>query len=90
MSKNKEKIMRYDSAYKAAFTTVHGKRVLQHLIEHYHVMTTVFDKDPVTMAFLEGQRSVVLDILKIIKQDTQRIERAFEDREKEFSEGLNI
>ncbi len=49
-------------AYQRCFSSESGKKVILDLINKYHVLTT-HKGDP----YLEGQRSVVLDILRQTK-----------------------
>lgn len=57
---------RVDS-YRKTFDNVHGKRVLHDLFKSHGMMTSTFNGNPQETAYLEGQRSVVLAILKILK-----------------------
>lgn len=49
--------------YKQIFLSPEGKEVLKDLAMHCNYDNTSFNKDPYRMAFEEGRRSVVLDIL---------------------------
>lgn len=53
--------------YKAVFETSAGKKVLKHILGISHYCNTTYTaNDPTTMAFREGRRSIVLDILKVL------------------------
>lgn len=54
--------------YRTTFGTVQGQRVLEDLESRLHQNTTTFSKDSLEMAYLEGQRSVLLMIKNIIKE----------------------
>ena len=54
--------------YRTTFGTVQGQKVLEDLESRLHQNTTTFSKDSLEMAYLEGQRSVLLMIKNIIKE----------------------
>lgn len=54
--------------YRTTFNTVQGQKVLEDLESRLHQNTTTFSKDSLEMAYLEGQRSVLLMIKNIIKE----------------------
>lgn len=54
--------------YRITFGTVQGQKVLEDLESRLHQNTTTFSKDSLEMAYLEGQRSVLLMIKNIIKE----------------------
>lgn len=56
------------SIYKQVFGTEHGKQVIGDLMRRFRVHSTTYRQgDPTAMAYCEGQRSVILDILKHIQ-----------------------
>jgi len=57
-------------AYLAAFSSFHGRVVLDHLLTNIY-MTIYEGTDPVAGAIHEGRRSVVHEILEIIDQGEQ-------------------
>ena len=59
--------------YKSCFNSDAGKEVLRDLKEMYHYGKTSFNPCGNTAAWLEGQRSVILDILKVIETDESEI-----------------
>jgi hypothetical protein len=85
MGRTSKKILERDTAYKQVFNSEFGDRVLDDLIERYNVMEPITARDPVEMAHREGQRSVVLHILKVLVQDSTRIRKAMEHAEKEYN-----
>lgn len=60
--------------YKLTFNTDHGLRVLRHLMRRHGMMNSTFDTDPYTSAFLEGQRAVVIEIMKQLRVDVKKLE----------------
>lgn len=67
--------------YKKVFLhSPHGKRVLKDLMAYSGVVDASFNRDPVTMAFREGQRDVAIKILTALDkrsyQGLVQLERA--------------
>lgn len=58
-------------SYKKAFSTQDGKIVLYDLMNNFHVLND-HGGDP----FKEGQRSTVLEILKMVKVDVKALDEA--------------
>jgi len=58
--------------YKITFGTIQGQKVLQDLENRFHHNVTTFSKDALEMAYLEGQRSVILMIKNIIKENKKK------------------
>lgn len=65
--------------YKRAFGSEQGKRVLRELMRTHHVMGNSFTGDVNDMIFREGERSVVLRILKILDTDETRMQKLIEE-----------
>jgi hypothetical protein len=69
--------------YKAAFSSQSGLVVLHHLIRSSGVFDTMFNKNAGIMAYNEGRRAIVLDIMRKIDSDTQELRKrmleAFDD-----------
>ena len=51
-----------EAMYEHIFELDDGEQVLKDLQKRFHKDTTTFSKDALEMAFLEGQRSVILYI----------------------------
>jgi len=66
------------SCYKRLFTTEDGKRVLADLMKAHKVMSSTFSKDPYETALNEGERNVVLRILKHLHFDMEQFEQRIE------------
>jgi hypothetical protein len=61
--------------FKIALGTEQGRRVLHMLMQEFWVMKPVHAPgDPITTAFRDGQRSVVLAILATLDIDVQKLE----------------
>lgn len=77
--------------YKELFESDVGRKVLFSLIKSYGVLnSTHVPGDPYSTAFNEGQRSVVLMIMRKAKTDIKKFLKALEDMQKEqqsLSEG---
>lgn len=66
--------------YQGTFSSESGQRVLRDLCRDHHVMTTTFyvpgdgrPGDPLLLAFREGQRDVVCQILELLR-DTKAVD----------------
>lgn len=55
--------------FKVTFDTPEGKQVVEHLVDYAKVFQTTFTGDPLTSAYNEGARSVVLHILQQLGQN---------------------
>lgn len=67
-------------AYYGTFTSPDGKLVLQHLIKVGHVTSSTFVAgDPNMTAFREGQRHIVLSILRNVNKDTTALIKQIEE-----------
>ena len=67
-----EKKQRYDDRlrlqdYRAVFGSGEGKRVLHDLIARHYVLGSTLSADHISMAHAEGQREVVLQILRYMQ-----------------------
>jgi hypothetical protein len=72
-------ISRLNDAYKATFTSPDGDLVLKHLMKTFNVYKPTFTTDPATTAFREGQRHVVLSILRFVCRDKEQIKKYIEE-----------
>ena len=55
--------------YRQVFKTIEGQQVLEDLQRRYHLNATTFERgDPHYSAFLEGQRDVVLTIMRLMEE----------------------
>lgn len=60
--------------YRATFGSPEGKRVLHDLIGRHFILGSTFSPEPTTTAFSEGQREVVLQILRYMQMRPADIE----------------
>jgi hypothetical protein len=61
---------------KATFGTPSGKRVLRYLMKRSGFMNTSFVQgDPNLSAFNEGQRALVIDLVKKMRMDIMKLEQ---------------
>lgn len=83
----KERNLRSDliADYSKFFNTESGKRVMRDLIRKHHVMTPSYSQtsDRET-AFREGQRYVVLNIMRICKLDPNSYGEMIESAKEEY------
>jgi hypothetical protein len=67
--------------YKTVFTSPAGEQVLSHLMRKFNVTSPTFTQgDSHMTAFREGQRHVVLTILKFINKDTSQMAENIKDQ----------
>ena len=59
--------------YRATFASPEGKRVLLDLIARHYLLGSTFDDNPAIMAHAEGQREVVLQIMRYTQMTPQDI-----------------
>lgn len=52
-------------AFASFFTSPTGKQCLDHLIRYCRFTESVFDPNPIEMAYREGRRNVILEILRL-------------------------
>ena len=72
--------------YKRIFRSEDGEKVLSDLMEMCGMQRSSFDVDPQKMSFYEGQRSVVLRILKTINVTEKELDTWFKHRENDLLE----
>jgi hypothetical protein len=81
--------MKYDDRmrladYRMVFGSAEGKRVIHDLIARHYVLGSTFAGDPITMAHNEGQREVVLHILRYMQMKPSDIPQARETMLQQF------
>lgn len=73
------------SAYKRVFSGLDGEIVLKDLMAAHSVMNSTFvSKDVNEMLLKEGERNVVLRILKLLNIDEAQLKERIESYEKEM------
>lgn len=60
-------------AYARVFTGKDGEDVLWDLMSNHFIISSTFDTNPTIMAMREGERNVVLRVLKILNMDVKTI-----------------
>lgn len=75
MENNSTKLKEKREDYKKTFSTEEGKRVLKDLEKLCLYRSSIFDKEPMVMAFQEGLRTVYLHITTIMDMDIEELER---------------
>jgi len=68
-------------AYKHVFATEDGKKVLHDLMKTFHIFHSTMDASAHEMAYNEGERSVVLRILRTINTDPSELEKVLNQQE---------
>lgn len=58
-------------SYQVLFATDDGSKIINDLQKRFHVDQSTFSTDALEMAFLEGQRSVMLFILRAITEEKE-------------------
>tara|TARA_B100000029_G_scaffold284148_1_gene277833 strand:+ start:3834 stop:4103 length:270 start_codon:yes stop_codon:yes gene_type:complete len=61
--------------FREVFGTDEGKEILAILARKFHVYKFMQTPDPYISAFQEGQRSVVVQIMEILKTDLDAVKR---------------
>jgi hypothetical protein len=84
-----KRTIRYDDRmrladYRIVFSTAEGRRVIHDLIARHFVLGSTFTGEPVTMAHNEGQREVVLQILRYMQMKPTDIPQARETMLQQF------
>ena len=67
------------SEYRRIFKSEAGKNVLSDLIDTHFVMRPTMDADSHTTAYNEGQRMVILRILKMLNTDPEQLKLRIEE-----------
>lgn len=74
--------------YKKVFRSDEGKHILSDLMDVCGLNRSSFSTDPIQMAFYEGQRSVILRILKTVNITEKELDNWFALKEKELEDLL--
>jgi hypothetical protein len=67
--------------YQMIFDTAEGKAVLHDMMKTNGMFASTFNENPYTMAYLEGRRSFVSDLLALLGKDTNQIYKAMKEQE---------
>ena len=68
--------------YKRVFMTPDGRAVMADLIRRYRVHGTTYRDNAQQMAYCEGQRSVILDIMKHVRLSDDEIMKLRDEYER--------
>lgn len=66
-------------AYREVFNSEAGKIVLEDMMKSFYTLSSTFDPNPHEMAYREGERSVVIRILKTINTDPFQLRQRLEE-----------
>jgi len=72
---NAERLKGIRNDYKKIFETEEGKRALKNIEENCFADTSVFNKEPIIMAYQCGARDVYLGIVKLMNMEIEELER---------------
>ena len=72
--------------YKKCFNSESGREVLKDLISFSGFISSNFKVDPYETAFCEGQRNVVLRIMKFLEEDIELMRKRVREVNSEFEE----
>jgi hypothetical protein len=78
------------SSYKRLFKTPDGERVLHDLMKQYYILQPTFSRgiDPDEVLVREGQRSVVLSMLRTLNIDVGKLRNHIDKSYKEQQDGI--
>lgn len=65
--------------YRRLFSSQYGQKVLANLCQRFGVFDPYYDSDPNHMYYKQGQRSVILEIVKMTKLDPADLEKLAEE-----------
>jgi len=68
-------------AYQKVFDSPEGKMVLHDMMKSNGMFDSTFHEVPHTMAYLEGRRSILTDLVKTLNKDTEVMYKMFKEQE---------
>ena len=68
-------------AYQTIFDSPMGKEVLFDMMKTNGMLTTTFNENPYTMAYLEGRRSFVNDLIALLNKDINQMYKIIKEQE---------
>ena len=68
-------------SYQKIFDSEDGKAVLHDMMKTNGMFTSTFNENPHTMAYLEGRRSFVADLLALLGKDVSKIYATMKEQE---------
>lgn len=84
---NKKRLAKVQD-YQKFFSTEHGKRVMYDLFNAHGMMRPTFSKDPMELAFNEGERNVILRILSILKTSPEKLVKQIEESDEYANQSI--
>jgi len=71
--------------YRATFGSEHGARVLADLVSKGHVLESTLVPEPHIFAFREGERNMILEILRMLSLKPDQVRKVVEDVQETFA-----
>ena len=68
-------------SYQKIFSTEDGQMVLYDMMKTNGMFTTTFNENPVTMAYLEGRRSFISDLITLLGKDSKQLHKLMKEQE---------
>jgi len=68
-------------AYQKVFESPEGKMVLHDMMKSNGMFSSTFHDNPHTMAYLEGRRSLLTDLVKTLNKDSEQMYKLFKEQE---------
>ena len=68
-------------AYQKVFDSPEGKMVLHDMMKSNGMFTSTFHENPHTMAYLEGRRSMLTDLVATMNKDSAQMYKMFKEQE---------
>lgn len=80
-----QKALRVAQAYNDVFRTPQGQLVLEDMMETHHMLRSTLHKSVKEMVFNEGERNVILRILRLINTNPAYMRERIEQYERDLS-----
>lgn len=77
-AQNKLEILK---SYQKVFDSEDGKAVLYDMMKTNGMFSTTFHENPTTMAYMEGRRSFVADLVELLNKDVTQIHKLMKEQE---------
>jgi hypothetical protein len=78
--KNQLKVTLLQS-YLKVFDSPEGKMVLHDMMKTNGMYSSTFNENPYTMAYLEGRRSMLTDLINVLNKDPEVMYKQFKEQE---------
>lgn len=80
LSKRRD-LAKLNEYYRMTFETPAGEEVLKHLVQKAKIMDPIPIGDPIQSAFFEGQRHLMLSVLKFLNKDLSYLQKLMEEEQ---------